>query len=252
MNSNKKYCLFPKPHLTHLLFLFYFLSSVVKQYILKGIKKDKANFSIPIFKLYIHEIGDFLSIIPYIILKIKTKSHSYLKKLNTYNKINTYFKRANLFKKMLRKIIIFIFIISFIDFIAQISTAVFYLIEGSRQMQVNHGNTNIVLIFNVIFLFILSKYILDIKFYSHHYFSFIIFIICLIAMGIIDFINIVKESKDFINSLLYILIRIVSVLLYSIVNVIDKVFYFALFFIIIKGYYTVIFFDNIFDSFLLC
>ena len=223
MNSNKKYCLFPKPHLTHLLFLFYFLSSVVKQYILKGIKKDKANFSIPIFKLYIHEIGDFLSIIPYIILKIKTKSHSYLKKLNTYNKINTYFKRANIFKKMLRKIIIFIFIISFIDFIAQISTAVFYLIEGSRQMQVNHGNTNIVLIFNVIFLFILSKYILDIKFYSHHYFSFIIFIICLIAMGIIDFINIVKESKDFINSLLYILIRIFSVLLYSIVNVIDKV-----------------------------
>ena len=90
-------------------------------------------------------------------------------------------------------------------------------------MQVNHGNTNIVLIFNVIFLFILSKYILDIKFYSHHYFSFIIFIICLIAMGIIDFINIVKESKDFINSLLYILIRIFSVLLYSIVNVIDKV-----------------------------
>ena len=78
MNSNKKYCLFPKPHLTHLLFLFYFLSSVVKQYILKGIKKDKANFSIPIFKLYIHEIGDFLSIIPYIILKIKTKSHRLL------------------------------------------------------------------------------------------------------------------------------------------------------------------------------
>ena len=53
MNSNKKYCLFPKPQLKHLLFLFYFISSIVKQYIFKDMKEDD-NLSIPIFKLYIY------------------------------------------------------------------------------------------------------------------------------------------------------------------------------------------------------
>ena len=52
MNKKKQYCLFPKPHLNHLLFLFYFVSSIVKQYIFIGIKKEE-NLSIPIFKLYI-------------------------------------------------------------------------------------------------------------------------------------------------------------------------------------------------------
>ena len=53
MNSNKKCCLFPKPQLKHLLFLFYFISSIVKQYIFKDMKEDY-NLSIPIFKLYIY------------------------------------------------------------------------------------------------------------------------------------------------------------------------------------------------------
>ena len=76
MNLNKKkYLLFPKPHLKHLLFLFYFVSSVIKQTILKNFK-DEDNLAIPVFKLYIYDIGDFLSLIPYLILKKKSKSEN--------------------------------------------------------------------------------------------------------------------------------------------------------------------------------
>ena len=73
MNSKKLKCLlFPKPHFNHLLFLFYFVSSFFKQFLLNGIKA-KDNLSIPLFKLYIYNLGDFLSLIPYIIIKKKTK-----------------------------------------------------------------------------------------------------------------------------------------------------------------------------------
>ena len=73
MDSNKKYCLFPKPHFKHLLFLCYFISSLVKQFIIKGMKRIE-NLSIPIFKLYVYEIGDLLSLIPYLIIKKKIKA----------------------------------------------------------------------------------------------------------------------------------------------------------------------------------
>ena len=71
-NMDKKYILFTKPHLNHLLFLFFFISSAIKQFIFKDIK-DIDNLSIPIFKLYIYDIGDFISLIPYLIIKKKMK-----------------------------------------------------------------------------------------------------------------------------------------------------------------------------------
>ena len=88
-----------------------------------------------------------------------------------------------------------------VDFIAQKSTVTYYLIEGNQRMQVKHGYLTFVLVFNVIFLFLLSKFLLNFEFYLH--FSFVIIVICLIAVTVIDFIEIKKESKDFINSVLY-------------------------------------------------
>ena len=220
MNSNKKYCLFPKPHFNHFLFLFYFVSAMVKQYIFKGTKKIN-NLSVPIFKLYIFNIGDFLSIIPYLILKEKTKSNN--NKLIKNNILKKYI-HPDIFKKKKKQIIINIFIMCLFDFIGQTSTTIFYLIEGNQKIQVKHANLNIVLIFNIIFLFLLSKFILNMILYLHHYLSFIIYIICLIVISIIDFTEI--ESKDSINSLLYMTIRVFSVLLYSIVNNIAKIMFF--------------------------
>ena len=220
MNSNKKYCLFPKPHFNHFLFLFYFISAMVKQYIFKDTKKIN-NLSVPIFKLYIFNIGDFLSIIPYLILKEKTKSNN--NKLIKNNILKKYI-HPDIFIKKKKKIIINIFIMCLFDFIGQTSTTIFYLIEGNQKIQVKHANLNIVLIFNIIFLFLLSKFILNMILYLHHYLSFIIYIICLIVISIIDFTEI--ESKDSINSLLYMTIRVFSVLLYSIVNNIAKIMFF--------------------------
>ena len=226
MNANKKYCLFPKPHFNHFLFLFYFISAMVRQYIFKGTKTID-SISVPIFKLYVLNIGDFLSIIPYLIIRKKTKSHNaelIKKKNNLLAKINY----TDIFKKKKKQILLYIFIMCLFDFIAQISTPIFYMIQGSLKIQLKNSNLNIVLVFNVIFLFLLTKFILNIAFYSHHYFSFIMFIICLIVMAILDLIGI--ESKDKIDFLLYMSIRIFSALLYDIVNNLVKIIFLKYYF----------------------
>ena len=225
MFLKKKYCLFPKPQFNHFLFLFYFASAMVKQYIFRGIKNTNDNIETPFFKLYVHEIGDLLSIIPYLILKKKTKLNND-RELIYNNNDNDIKENSELiyndykivqFKKKQKGIILNLLIISLLDFIAQISTVVFYLIEGNQKLEIKTANLNTVLIFNIIFLFLLTKFLLDKVFYIYHYFSFVIFIICLIVIAAIDFMEIVKGDKELIiNSFLYMVIRIFSVLLYSI------------------------------------
>ena len=199
---------------------------MVRQYIFKGTKSID-SISVPIFKLYVLNIGDFLSIIPYLIIRKKTKSHNaelIKKKNNLLAKINY----TDIFKKKKKQIILYIFIMCLFDFIAQISTPIFYMIQGSLKIQLKNSNLNIILVFNVIFLFLLTKFILNIAFYSHHYFSFIMFIICLIVMAILDLIGI--ESKDKIDFLLYMSIRIFSVLLYNIANNLVKIIFLKYYF----------------------
>ena len=225
MFLKKKYCLFPKPQFNHFLFLFYFASAMVKQYIFRFIKNTNDNIETPFFKLYVHELGDLLSIIPYLILKKKTKSNNDTKLIYNNND-NDIKENSELiyndykivqFKKKQKGIILNLLIISLLDFIAQISTVVFYLIEGNQKLEIKTANLNTVLIFNIIFLFLLTKFLLDKVFYIYHYFSFVIFIICLIVIAAIDFMETIKGYKELIiNSFLYMVIRIFSVLLYSI------------------------------------
>ena len=230
MNSDKKYFLFPKPHFNHLFFIFYFISSLAKQYILRDMK-EQDNLSIPIFKLYIYEIGDFFAAIPYLIIKKKTKSQNITKLINKDNKEKDDFIyndiKIEMYNKTKRPITINIFIISLLNFTAQISTIIFYLIEGNQNLVVNYTNLNIILIFNIIFLYVLSKFMLNTEFYSHHYFSFTIFFICLIVITLIDFIEIANNKKTpLINSFLYISIRLFVILLYSIENILAKIMFF--------------------------
>ena len=227
MKSNKKYFLFPKPHRNHLLFLFYFASSMVKQYILKSKKKEDDNLSNPILKLYVNNLGDFMSFIPYLILRQKIKSYNNRESKNNKYKNKGHFKLifSNIFDKMKKRIIFNLFIISLLDFISQTSTTIFYLLGGDQNMKIKHVNLNIVLIFHIFFLFFLTKFLLDLEFYLHHYFSLILFIICLIVIAIIDFNETTPEKKDFIDSLLYIVIRIFAVLLNSLVHNLAKIIF---------------------------
>ena len=252
MKPKIKRVLFEKPHINHILFLFFFISSLVKQYILKIVKEDD-NLSIPVFKLYIYDIGDFLSLIPYLIIKIKSKSKVREKRHKSEEEINYIYNDSTKseFKKNMSYIILYMFLLTMSDFIAQISTVVFYIIIGNQQLQVKHGNLNFALIFNVIFLFLFSRVFLHHTFYRHHFFSLIIFIICLIVIVILDFIEIKYTSGDnFIKSIIYLSVKIFTIILYSFEDVIAKVmflnYYFTPYFLllikaIVQLFYLIIF-----------
>ena len=232
ISKKKKYILFIKPRLIHLLFLFYFICSIIKQTILKDIK-EKDNLSIPILKLYIYDIGDFISLIPLLVIKIKSKSK------NSDNNINNsrnnskegldYIYTGEItyeYEKNRKAIILNIFLISIFDFVAQISTTVYYLVRGSQNLEVKQANLNSLLIFNVIFLFLFSHLILKTLFYRHHFFSFVIFIICLIVIVILDFIEINRDNSDkIVISIIYLLIRIFATMLYSLEDTIAKLMF---------------------------
>ena len=254
-----KHFLFPKPHINYLLFLVFFICSIIKQIIFKDIK-EKDNLSIPVFKLYIYDIGDFFSLIPYLIIKRKSKSKITIEEIEEREKrkksqddINYIYNDStkNEFKKNMSYIIVNMFLITILDFIAQISTVTFYLITGNQKFQVKHENLNITLIFNVIALFLFSKLFLHHTFYRHHFFSFIIFIICLIVIVILDITQIYQACGDnYQKPVIFLAIKIFSVILYSLEDVIAKVmflnYYFTPYFLllvkaIVQFFYLVIF-----------
>ena len=251
-----KHFLFPKPHINYLLFLVFFVSSIIKQIIFKDIKA-KDNLSIPVFKLYIYDLGDFFSLIPYLIIKKKSKSKIVeeirLSKPKTEEDINYIYNdiTKNEFKKNRTIIIVNMFLITILDFIAQISTVTFYLITGSQKFQVKLKNLNITLIFNVIALFLFSRLLLHNTFYRHHFFAFVIFIICLIVIVIFDIIQIKDESGDnYKKPVIFLAIKIFTVILYSLEDVLAKVMFLNYYFTpyllllvkaIVQFFYLVIF-----------
>ena len=264
MKPKIKRLFFEKPHINHFLFLFFFVSSIIKQIIFKDIK-DKVNLSIPIFKLYIYDAGDLLSFIPYLIIKKKSKSQIPIaerkkRKMNEEEIKYIYNDLTNEeFKKNKMYIILFIFLLTILDFIAQISTVTFYLITGNQKFQVKQAHLNITLIFNVIGLFLFSKLFLRTTFRRHHFFSLIVFIVCLIVIVVLDIIQIIKEyGNNYKKPLIFLAIKIFTVILYSLEDVIAKViflnYYFTPYFLLLVkaivqfGYLVIFSFPLIFTK----
>ena len=226
-SQKKKYILFQKPHTSHLLFLVYFIVSLIKQGILNNFKRND-NLSVPILKLYIYDIGDFFALIPYLILQKKIKKNKNEKTLGQKPIKYIYYEKFN--KESInnkRKIKIYIFLISLIDFIAQISTVTYYLIRENQTMEVKQSNLNSSFGFNIFFLFLFSRLILLTDFYKHHYFSIIIIIISILILATLDLIQVIndKEKEELNYAIIYVIIRILVVMFYSIEDVIAKVLF---------------------------
>ena len=256
MRIKNKRLFFEKPHLNHFLYLAFFVSSFIKQIIFKDIK-DKDNLSIPIFKLYVYDVGDFFSLIPYLIIKRKSRSQIPIeekdkRKKNEEDKNYIYYNlKKKEFEKNKKYIILYMFLLTILDFIAQISTVTFYLITGNQKFQVKQAHLNITLIFNVIGLFLFSRLFLHTAFHRHHFFSLIIFIICLIVIVVFDVFQIIEDYGDnFQRPMIFLSIKIFTVILYSLEDVIAKViflnYYFTPYYLllvkaIVQFFYLVIF-----------
>ena len=131
--KKKKYFYFEIPRLKHLLFLLYFITSIPKNLMLDFVDEIN-NVSIPFFKIYVFVISDSLAVIPYIIVK-KRSQKSILEKTPSVHSSKDidliYNDNEDLEStKIQNKAFINIVLLGLIDYIAQISLVIYYLINN--------------------------------------------------------------------------------------------------------------------------
>ena len=221
--EKKKYFFFPKPHLNHFLFLLFFVISILKKYV-NTFFPQKPKIPLEFLELYIYNLSDFFSIIPLFILQKRTKRKKEIIDSNSNKDVKgghgyIYNNREKTNPKS--KIRIFILTIS--DYIAQISSVIFYVILNEMNIPMKFAKLTSLLIINVIVIFIISKLILHNHFYRHHSLSLLINIICLIVLIIVYISNIINYSGEIKMQFIYIIIKIVQSILYSLEDVLIKV-----------------------------
>ena len=237
--DKKKYILFPKLEIKHFLFLFFFFISFLKKSVQTYFEQNQ-RLAIDFLKLYMYDIGDFISIIPHCIMKKRIRAKSFNNNniildndkilnddvnLNINNNIkfihNDPANSINNFGTIIK-----IFLFTIVDFIAQISGIIFYVVKEGENLEVKLVNLNSSLIFSIISIILFSKIMLHSNFYRHHTFSFSIDILCLIVLTVIDIIQIKKENgNNLAIPIVYLIVKTVSISLYSLENVLAKLMF---------------------------
>ena len=226
--NNKKYCLFPRIEKKHFLFLLFIVAIVLKKVIKEYLEdEDKKSLIYDFFKLYFYNIGDFISIIPYLVIKYKMINNNKTQLIelsinnssfseNQVNFIHHQPKKKN-FCLFYRKV----FIYTFVDFLAQIGVTIYLIIDNINHLEIKNISFNSIMIISTIAIILFSRCILVDKFKRHTYFALFISILCLIILSIFD---IYLNVDDFdMKAIIHILIRIISNIFYSYTNVLTKV-----------------------------
>ena len=186
---------------------------------IRNIVNNKINKSKDIIetfhKYYISSLSDLLSIIPLIIIKVRSKSISYFKGLRK-DSSKKYYTKANKKRKM--RIIKLSILISILDFLALYINVTYNIIITAAKFDIKKVTISSDVFFNVISKFALSTLILHLPIYRHHYLSLAINIILLIVFLIFDILKI-TEAKEIIFGLK----RIISLVLYSLEDIYAKI-----------------------------
>lgn len=151
--------------------------------------------------IFANTFSDFWAIIPYLIKKNRSKNSN--KDTNKLIQENDSRKRAysftslyiynNLLEDQINKrwkyLNIYSFLVSFLDFCAEITLFLYYVIVDKNNKKNSFSVfslLNCTVIFQIVFQYILSKFILKTEFYKHHYLSIIINSVLFVALLIID------------------------------------------------------------------
>ena len=208
----------------YLLFLMYFIISIaidlIKHYC------DTTDDIIEEFhQRVIYSLSDFLSVIPIIIIKVRSKGikgKNILPEMNNKNEIELIFYETQ-YEETKRKYI-FIILTSFLEFISLYSSVIFNVIGEKINVTISKTHLNSLLIINIISKYLFSRLILKTLFHKHHYLSLIINLIFLILLCILDIRTFIYSDK-FLMTLFYMIVRILSNIFYSLEDVLAKVIF---------------------------
>ena len=223
----KKIFLFPKCEWKYLLFLFFFIFSFLQNAIIRWISWGAKDVAQPFLNTYLFNISDYLAVIPFIIIKIRSKRMTKenmlalqltIKSALTNSTSNTIDKKKTFFFWLVVSVGIF-------DFLSHVSSLAFYLVFGKNDRPLSENNLSSMLIFNTIVIYVASRLILKTYFYRHHYFSFILNVFCIIILLSLDIYNTIVQKKETDSSnmiFFYFAKKILTIIFYSIEDVIGK------------------------------
>ena len=210
---------FQKCEWKYILFLLFFIFSFLQTAIIRWISMNSKDIAQPLLNTYLFSFSDLLAIIPFLIVYIRSRR---LKERIEIKEKKDLLRHRDW--KRTKKFLILISSVAFLDFASHVSSLIFYIVYGRNERSVSENNLSSLLIFNTVIIYLLSRLILKTYFYKHHYFSFIINVVCILILGTIDIINI-TNSKDKGTTgmvLFYIAKKILSIVFYSIEDVIGK------------------------------
>ena len=241
-----KCLIFSELNRNHFFFLSYLIIIIIKE--INNLYITQIDDIIQTFqKYYIYSLSDLLSIIPFIIITIRTKSVSknILSNNIKENKIRENSKEKleennegkklefstniellhmdlsyETHKRRLKRILKFTILISIVDFIAIYINVIFSIIVISGNFKIKKAQLNSYILFNIISKYLFTILILHSPVYKHHYLCLVINIIFLIGLVVFDIINIEKEDK---KSYFYVGMKVISVILYSLEDTYAKV-----------------------------
>ena len=218
---------FPRFEWKYSLFLLFFIFSFLYNFIIRWISLNTKQVAQPFLNTYLFNISDYLSIIPFLIVKHRTKAHN-ISKSSEIESTPTVTKSFTTYhEKVTKKDFKFFLIVGLVglfDCLSHISSLLFYIVYGKNERSVPENNLSSLLIFNILIIYIFSKLILKTAFYRHHYLSFLMNVICILILGTIDIINTATtDNKESIGMIIfYIIKKIFTIIFYSIEDVIGK------------------------------
>ena len=216
-----KYLIFSKLTRNHFLFLSYFIITIIYDIVNRYIYIGK-DLIFTFNKSYIFTLSDFLTLIPVIIIKIRSKSakenKESFKNSRTESEIDIKYIYTNTNNKRRKRIIKLSIIVSIFDFLALYLELIFDIIIQGFSLTIKNEKINSNILINITSKLILNNLILHLPIYKHHYLSLAINLVCLIGLVIYDIIQI-KEAQTY----LYVLKKIISVILYSFEDVYAKI-----------------------------
>ena len=238
-----KYIIFSELNRNHFLFLSYLIIAIIieinNQHITSS--DDIVN---TFHKCFLHTLSDFLSIIPFIIITIRSKgvSKNKLEKVKTignekaidekverrvsetstdialkYFNVNIKDKQT---KEKKRKIKLSLLVSTF-EFLAIYLDVTFSIIAKTNNYQIKFSEMESSILFKVMSKYILSIIILHSPVYKHHYLSLAINVVFLIVLLVLDIIDIVNTKDNYY--FLYAILKIIIAILFSFEDVYAKV-----------------------------
>ena len=209
-----KFITFQKPNLNHLFFIAYFLTMIAKRLISDEIFEVSSKSSY-IFTIYYSVLSHILSLIPYLIIKIRSRSKIKAEeKANKASPIKFIFtdrknkyKGKNLFKYTL--------LVSLFSFLSEATLTIINFVNDKLDDDWI-SPLNIYVIINCVILYIDSHFILKTNFYKHHYLSFTFNFVCFLITLIIDIIQMIQGKITRYKYYIYIIMRLIRINLSSI------------------------------------